>query len=268
MKDERHKDMGIEQKDRVGRPSVTRAIQNGMLAWKGGPDNPHGNVGGNALRASVLGANDGLVSNLLLVMGVVGASLDERAILITGLAGLLAGASSMAMGEWVSVQSSRELYQRQIEIERQEIAETPDKEAQEFLEMYMAKGLSEPLARQVSEQLMENPEHALDTMVREELGINPHDLGGSAWEAAGASFLLFAVGAAVPVLPFLLLSGMAAVWASLGVSALALFGMGAAITFITGRNPLASGARQLLIGIAASGVTFAIGKLIDVTIAN
>jgi VIT1/CCC1 family predicted Fe2+/Mn2+ transporter len=236
--------------------------------WKGGPDNPHGTVGGNALRAAVLGANDGLVSNLSLVMGVAGADLDGRAIIITGIAGLLAGASSMAMGEWVSVQSSRELYARQIAIERREIEETPEKEAAEFVEMYMAKGLSEPLAREVSAQLMENPEHALDTMVREELGINPADLGGSAWEAAGASFALFAVGAILPVLPFIFMSGLAAVWASLAVSALALLIMGSAITVITGRHPLFSGARQLLFGMAAAGLTFAIGKLIGVTIAG
>jgi VIT1/CCC1 family predicted Fe2+/Mn2+ transporter len=243
-------------------------VQNGARPAKVGPDNPHGTIGGNALRAAVLGANDGLVSNLSLVMGVAGAELDSRSILITGIAGLLAGASSMAMGEWVSVQSSRELYARQIAIERREIEETPEKEAQEFVDMYMAKGLSEPLARQVSAQLMENPEYALDTMVREELGINPEDLGGSALEAAGASFLLFAVGAIVPVIPFLLLSGMTAVWVSLAASALALFVMGAAITFITGRNPLYSGARQLLFGMAAAGLTFAIGKLIGVAIAG
>lgn len=248
--------------------SITAVVQNGARPAKVGPDNPHGTIGGNALRAAVLGANDGLVSNLSLVMGVAGAELDSRAILITGIAGLLAGASSMAMGEWVSVQSSRELYARQIAIERREIKETPEKEAQEFVEMYMAKGLSEPLARQVSDQLMENPEYALDTMVREELGINPDDLGGSAWVAAGASFLLFAVGAIVPVIPFLFMSGITVVWVSLGASALALFLMGAAITFITGRHPLYSGARQLLFGIAAAGLTFAIGKLIGVTIAG
>jgi vacuolar iron transporter family protein len=257
-------DINTEPRAEGKNRSITALVQ-GEVARQDAAENPHGNIGGNALRAAVLGANDGLVSNLSLVMGVAGAELEPRAIIITGIAGLLAGASSMAMGEWVSVQSSRELYKRQIAIEAREIEETPEKEAEEFVEIYMKKGLSEPLARQVSEQLMSNPEHALDTMVREELGINPDDLGGSAWEAAGASFLLFAVGAVVPVVPFLFLSGFTAVWVSLFASAVALFAMGAAITGITGRNPLFLGVRQLLFGLAAAGLTFAIGRIIGVT---
>ncbi len=142
-----------------------------------------GAIGGNVLRAGVLGVNDGLVSNLSLVMGVAGAGLESRVILITGLAGLLAGAFAMAMGEWLSVQSSRELHARRLQIEKQHLALMPEGEQKEFVEMYKAKGLSEDLAQQVAAQMMRNPEQALETMAREELGVNPDDLGGSAWQA-------------------------------------------------------------------------------------
>jgi VIT1/CCC1 family predicted Fe2+/Mn2+ transporter len=212
----------------------------------------HRGVGGNALRAAVLGANDGLVSNLSLVMGVVGADLSGRSILITGLAGLLAGAGSMAMGEWLSVQSSRELYQRQIDVEREEIAAIPEEEAAELALIYQAKGLPEEQAKTLAARLISDEQIALDTMTREELGIDPEELGGSAWEAAAFSFVLFAIGAVVPVTPFFFLSGAPAILASLGISALALFLIGAGITLLTGRNVLASGTRQLLIGLGAA----------------
>src|SRR5262245_56120613 len=148
----------------------------------------HRSIGGNALRAAVLGANDGLVSNLALVMGVAGAAFSNQAILIGGLAGLLAGASSMALGEWISVQSSRELYERQIAVEAAEIAGSPQEEAQELVLIYHAKGLPEAQARQLAEHIMANEQTALDTMAREELGIEPKGLGGSPWTAASASF--------------------------------------------------------------------------------
>lgn len=222
----------------------------------------HRAVGGNALRAAVLGANDGLVSNLSLVMGVAGAELSGRSILITGLAGLLAGAGSMAMGEWLSVQSSRELYQRQIDVERAEIAAIPEEEEEELALIYQAKGLPEEQARRLAARLMSDEQVALDTMAREELGIDPEELGGSAWEAAGFSFVLFAVGAIVPVAPFLFLSGGAVILWSLAVSALALFLIGAGITLLTGRGVLFSGMRQLLIGLGAAALTFGIGRLI------
>lgn len=228
----------------------------------------HRAIGGNALRAAVLGANDGLVSNLSLVMGVAGAQLASEAILITGLAGLLAGASSMAMGEWLSVQSSRELYQRQIAIEALELEEDPGGEAEELVLIYRGKGIPENMARQLATQLMSDKGSALDTLVREELGIDPKELGGSAWQAAITSFVLFAIGAVVPVTPFILWTGMAAVVASLVASTLALFVIGAGITLLTGRSVLFSGMRQVLIGLAAAGLTFAIGRLIGVTIAG
>lgn len=228
----------------------------------------HRAVGGNALRAAVLGANDGLVSNLSLVMGVAGASLPPGAILITGLAGLLAGASSMAIGEWISVQSSRELTERQLAIESSELSYAPAEEEEELALIYQAKGLPEADARQLAKRLVADPTKALDALAREELGINPEDLGGSPWQAALVSFFLFALGAVVPVLPFTFLRGPVAVWASLIVSGAALFAIGTAITLLTGRPPIRSGLRQLLIGLAAAGLTFAIGRLLGVNLAG
>jgi VIT1/CCC1 family predicted Fe2+/Mn2+ transporter len=227
----------------------------------------HRAMGGNALRAAVLGANDGLVSNLSLVMGVAGASLTERAILVTGLAGLLAGACSMAMGEWISVQSSRELYQRQIGVEESEIATLPDEEEEELALIYMAKGLPEEEAKQIAERIMSDEKTALEAMSREELGIDPEELGGSPWTAAATSFALFAAGAIVPVLPFALVRGPAATPVSLAASALGLFVIGFAITLFTGRGVIYTGLRQLLFGIGAAGITFVIGHAIGASLA-
>ncbi len=222
----------------------------------------HRATGGNALRAAVLGADDGLVSNLSLVMGVAGADLAGKSVLITGLAGLLAGACSMALGEWLSVQSARELYQRQIAVEKQEIAEAPDEEAEELSLIYQSKGLPEDEARSLAARLIRDNTSALDTLSREELGIDPNELGGSAWAAAGTSFLLFALGAIIPVVPFFFLAGMTAVVVSLSLSALALFLIGAGITLLTGRGVLFSGFRQVLFGLIAASITFGVGKLI------
>ena len=228
----------------------------------------HRAVGGNALRAAVLGANDGLVSNLSLVMGVAGAQLPGSGILVTGLAGLLAGAGSMALGEWLSVQSSRELYKRQLDIEREELVAAPEAEAEELALIYQAKGIPLEQARALASRVTASPETALDTLAREELSIDPEQLGGSPWEAAITSFLLFAVGAIVPVLPFLVVSGGRAIAASVVVSALALFGIGAAITLMTGRGILASGLRQLGFGLAAAALTYGVGRLIGVSLAG
>src|ERR687890_761121 len=200
--------------------------------------------GGNALRAAVLGANDGLLSNFSLVMGVIGAAFSNLTILITGLAGLLAGAGSMAMGEWISVQSSRELYGRQVRIEEQEIAELPAEEEEELALIYQAKGLSEDEARSLAARLMSDRKSALDTLSREELGIDPEELGGSAWGAAVSSYVLFAVGAIVPVFPFFFLTGWPAIATSVLASAAGLFGLGAATTVFTGRSVLLAGSRQ------------------------
>src|SRR5215218_2775463 len=179
----------------------------------------HARIGGNALRAAVLGANDGLVSNLSLVMGVAGVGLDSRVILITGLAGLLAGACSMAMGEWVSVQSSRELYQRELAVERAEIARFPEEEHRELVEIYEARGLSSSVAEQMAAHVMADAERALEVMAREELGIDPDELGGSAWTAAMSSFALFVAGAVIPVVWFAFFPTGTAVPLSLAASA-------------------------------------------------
>ena len=226
----------------------------------------HRSAGGNALRAAVLGANDGLVSNLSLVMGVAGAEMSGAAILVTGLAGLLAGASSMALGEWLSVQSSRELYQRQIKTEKEELEAAPQEEAEELALIYQAKGLPEEQARLLAGQIMGDQVGALDTLVREELGIDPGELGGSAWVAAGTSFALFALGAIIPVAPFALLGGLGALAGSVALSAVGLFALGAGITLFTGRSALFSGARQVAFGLAAAGLTYGVGRLIGVSL--
>jgi vacuolar iron transporter family protein len=223
--------------------------------------------GGNALRAAVLGANDGLVSILSLVMGVAGATNSNSAVLIAALAGLLAGAGSMALGEWLSVQSSRELYENQIKIEAEEIAENPKEEQEELTLIYQSKGLPEDRARELASHMMADKGSILDTLAREELGIDPEELGGSAYEAAFTSFFLFAIGAIFPIFPFLFWSGATAIYISLVVSGIGLFIIGAAITLMTGRSIWFSGTRQVLVGLAASILTYGIGKLIGVSLA-
>ena len=226
----------------------------------------HRAVGGNALRAAVLGANDGLCSNLSLVMGVAGASIDRHGILITGVAGLIAGACSMALGEWVSVTSARELAEREIRIESSELQEDPKGEGEELQLIYEAKGLGASEAKRVVDQLLSDKTATLDALAREELGIDPNDLGGSAWEAALSSFMLFALGAMIPIIPFLFIGSRVAVIASVVLSALALFAIGAAITIFTGVAAWRSGSRQLALGLGAAGVTFAIGRLVGATL--
>ena len=245
--------------------STNTGIEGGTIAQIEGR---HRTAGGNTLRAAVLGANDGLLSNLSLVMGVAGANVENKSILVTGIAGLLAGAFSMALGEWLSVQSSRELYERQISIERREIEEVPEEEEEELALIYEAKGLPEAQARNLAARMMQNKSTALDTLSREELGIDPEELGGSAWAAALASFFLFSLGAIFPVAPFTILRGFPAIYASLLLSGLALFLIGAGITLLIGRSILYSGTRQVIFGFAAAGITFGIGRLIGVSISG
>jgi VIT1/CCC1 family predicted Fe2+/Mn2+ transporter len=222
----------------------------------------HRTGGGNALRAGVLGSNDGLVSNLSLVMGVAGATLGRQEVLFTGLAGMLAGAISMALGEWLSVQSSRELYESQLLMEKAELEDIPDEELEELELIYQAKGLPQDQAHTLAAQIISDPTTALDTLAREELGIDPDTLGGSAWAAAVTSFVLFAVGAIVPVIPFMFTGGMTAVIISAVISGLGLFFIGSGITLFTGRNPLKSGMRQVIFGLAAALVTFGLGRVV------
>lgn len=227
----------------------------------------HRASGGNALRAAVLGANDGLVSILSLVMGVAGATNSNSDVLIAGVAGLLAGAGSMALGEWLSVQSSRELYENQIKIEAEEIAESPEEEQEELALIYQSKGLPADRARELASHMMADKGSILDTLAREELGIDPEELGGSAYEAAFTSFILFAVGAIFPIFPFFFWSGSTAIYLSLAISGVGLFIIGAAITLMTGRSVLFSGTRQVLVGLIAAALTFGVGKLIGVSLA-
>ncbi len=222
----------------------------------------HRNAGGNELRAAVLGASDGLTSNLSLVMGVAGATFAGHPVLIAGFAGLLAGAFSMSIGEWVSVQSARELNQHQIAIERQEMQDAPQEEREELALIYQSKGLDEKTAKDLAASLMQQSGTALDTLAREELGIDPKDLGGSAWGAAITSFFLFALGAIIPVFPFIFTNGFTAVGISLVLSVLGLFGIGAGVSLTTGSPLWKAGARQILLGLLAAGITFGLGKLI------
>lgn len=195
----------------------------------------HRSVGGNALRAAVLGGNDGLVSNFSLVMGVAGATHGQEGVLLAGLAGLLAGALSMALGEWISVKSSQELYENQMEIEMEELQTSPENEMKELELIYKAKGIPEQQAKEMAAQILRDPEHAHELLVKEELGINAEELKGSAFEAALYSFFLFAIGAIIPVFPFMFLSGTNAILLSTAASAVGLFVIGAAITLLPGK---------------------------------
>jgi len=227
----------------------------------------HRSAHSGTLRAVIFGVSDGLVSNLSLVMGVAGASGQEGFILLAGIAGLLAGAFSMAAGEYISMQSQRELFERQIELERAELEAMPEEEERELAGVYVAKGFAPDEAARIARRIFTDRERALDTLVREELGLDPDELG-SPWGAAGGSFAAFAAGAVVPVLPYLVAGGSAAFVASLGVSLAALFAVGAGVSLLTGRGTLYSGARQVAIGAFAAAITWAVGTAIGVTAAG
>jgi VIT1/CCC1 family predicted Fe2+/Mn2+ transporter len=226
----------------------------------------HRGGSGNELRAAVLGANDGLVSNFCLMMGVAGAGVGTNAILLTGLAGLIAGACSMALGEWLSVTNARELARTQIAREKEEIEQTPEAEQKELALIFQAKGLNRADAQKVAAELMRDKEAALDTLTREELGIDPAELGGNPWRAAGFSFALFAAGAIFPVVPFLLMKETPAIAFSIGLSAAALGMIGIVTSLFSGRGPWFSAARQIVIGCVAAGVTYALGALLGVSL--
>ena len=226
----------------------------------------HRSIGGNALRAAVLGGNDGLVSNFSLVMGIAGATSGNTEVLLAGLAGLLAGALSMALGEWISVKSSQELYENQMDLEMQELEVNPEGEKREIALIYQAKGIPADKAAEMAEEIMKDIDQAHALLIQEELGINAEDLEGSAMEAALASFVLFAIGAVIPVIPFFFMSGQSAVWLSVLLSAVGLFIIGGAITLFTGKNLWYSGFRQVLFGLLAAAITYGIGSLIGVAV--
>jgi VIT1/CCC1 family predicted Fe2+/Mn2+ transporter len=218
-----------------------------------------------ALRAAIFGINDGLVSNLSLIMGVTGAAVSNRVVILAGVAGLLAGAFSMAAGEYVSMGVQRELFERLLHIEAHEIATEPEEEHEELRRIYEGRGFPPDLARQVTEVVMKDPKVALETHAREELGLDPDELG-SPWGAAGSSFVTFAVGAGVPLLPFLFTSGGLAVTIAIAASAVSLFAVGAAMSILTGRPAWFSGGRMLMVGAIAASITFGVGSLLHVSV--
>jgi vacuolar iron transporter family protein len=224
----------------------------------------HRRAAGGSLRAGVFGVIDGLVSNLSLVMGVSGATSNRHFVLLAGVAGLLAGSFSMAAGEYGSMRAQREVFEREIALEAEELAELPEEEAKELALIYRAKGIPAAEAEALAQRITQEPSTALDTLVREELGLNPEELG-SPPAAAVSSFITFALGAFVPVIVFLFASGTAAVVTAAALSALALYLVGALLTLITGRGALRAGLRMLLIGAASASVTFLIGKAIGVS---
>jgi VIT1/CCC1 family predicted Fe2+/Mn2+ transporter/rubrerythrin len=226
----------------------------------------HRTVGGNAIRAAVLGGNDGLLSVFSLVMGVAGATGGNHAVLLAGIAGLLAGALSMALGEWISVKSSQELYENQMAVEMDELETNPEGEQQELALIYMAKGIPEEQAHTMSADIMKDKTHAHKVLVKEELGINTEELKGSAIEAALYSFFLFTLGGLIPLTPFIFITGVHAIFLSVITSTLGLFTIGAAITLFTGKNVWFSGFRMVFFGLIAAAVTFGIGGLVGTAI--
>ncbi len=231
------------------------------------PESWHKSKGGaGSLRAAVFGANDGLVSNASLILGMAGATADPKVVLLTGVAGLLAGASSMAAGEWISVKSQREMFEHQIGQEKEELALYPDSEAEELALIYEARGLSRDESVRIGKAMVADPVVGLDALAREELGLNPDDLG-SPWGAAIASFLAFAIGALAPLAPFLITTGSTALTASIVVTAVALLSIGAVISLFTGTSALKGGLRMLLVGGGAGAATYALGRLFGVSVA-
>ncbi len=227
----------------------------------------HQNAGSSgSLRAAVFGVNDGLVSNASLILGIAGATNNPSAILLAGVAGLLAGAFSMAAGEYISMRSQREMFEYQISMERAELDQYPQEEAAELALIFAAKGMDTAAARALANQLIADPDHALNTLAREELGLNPDDLG-SPKSAAFSSFMAFAAGAILPLLPFLFTRGNNALIAAITLTGCALFAVGAALSLFTGRNAWLGGLRMLAIGSAAGAGTFLIGKALGVTLA-
>ncbi len=266
----------LTQPEAAGLPAQERAHSRALRAMEEGVSSQDAIIGaerwhfvsrGGSLRAAVFGINDGLISNFSLVMGFAGADARPEYVLLAGVAGLLAGSFSMAAGEYVSMRAQRELFEQQIAMEQQELEMSPKEEEEELALIYQAKGIPEDEARLMARRIIANPKTAIDTLAREELGLDPSELG-SPWTAATSSFFAFIVGAFVPVLPYLVTSGGAASIASAGLSCLALFGVGALISIFTARGPVVSGMRMLGIGLLASAITYSVGWLFGVSIAG
>jgi len=266
----------MQQPEAEGLPAEERAHSRTLWAMSGGGSGVEAIAGterwhvmsrAGSLRAAIFGVNDGLVSNFSLVMGFAGAEARPEYILLAGVAGLLAGSFSMAAGEYISVSAQRELFEQQIAMEKQELEMSPKEEEEELALIYQAKGIPDEQARSLARRIIANPKTAIDTLAREELGLDPTELG-SPWVAAGSSFLAFIIGAFVPVMPYLFTSGTIA-WATSSVlSCLALFGVGALISIFTARGPLASGLRMLGIGLLASAITYSVGWLLGVSVSG
>lgn len=232
------------------------------VVQKEGEEKIHSHVKhGTDLRAALFGINDGLVSNASLVFAMVGAQSETKTIILAGASGLLAGAFSMAAGEYISVQSQRDLYENQIDLERAELEEFPEDEARELSFIYQAKGLGKKEADDLAFGLVKNKEEALRTLAREELGLDPENLG-SGIKAAAASFVAFSVGAFLPLIPFFFLSQKSAVSLSMGLSGIALFSIGAGVSQFTGKSFLISGLRMCALGFLAGISTFVLGRLL------
>lgn len=265
----------LNQPEAEGLPAQERANSRALRAMEPGVSSRQAIAGreghmllrGGSLRAAVFGINDGLVSNFSLVMGFAGAEAKPEYILLAGVAGLLAGSFSMAAGEYVSMRAQRELFEQQIKMEKEELEMSPKEEEEELSLIYQAKGIPEHEAALLARRIIANPSIAIDTLAREELGLDPSELG-SPWVAAASSFLAFVMGALVPVIPYLFTSGTSAWGASVLVSCLALFAVGAVISIFTAAGPILSGLRMLGIGLLASAVTFGVGRLLGVNVAG
>jgi VIT1/CCC1 family predicted Fe2+/Mn2+ transporter len=266
----------MRQPEAEGLPAEERAHSRTLLAMEGkrsGPDNIaeterwHVSTGGGGLRAAVFGVNDGLLSNFSLVMGFAGAEAKPEYIILAGVAGLLAGSFSMAAGEYVSVRAQREVFEQQIAIEKEELEMSPREEEEELSLIYQAKGIPEQEASQLAHRIIQNPKTAIDTLAREELGLDPAGLG-SPWTAAMSSFFAFVIGAFVPVAPYLITAGAKAWIASASLSFCALFGVGAVLSIFTARGPFRSGTRMLGIGLFVSAITYCVGWLFGISVAG
>jgi VIT1/CCC1 family predicted Fe2+/Mn2+ transporter len=259
------KALGMDRQERIHAKVFASMEGGGASSGIAEQESWHRSSGGGSLRAAVFGLNDGLVSNFSLMMGVAGAAPGRGVVLLTGVAGMLAGAFSMAAGEYISVRSQRELYEREIAQEEEELAASPEEERKELELIYRAKGIPREEAAQLARSLLGNASSALDTLAREELGLDPGELG-SPWTAASSSFVAFVAGALIPLLPFLAVHGSWGTWLSAGVSAAALFGVGALLSIFTGKSALYSGFRMAAIGSLVALVTNTLGRIIGVSL--
>lgn len=229
------------------------------------PTPPHESRATAFLRPMVFGGSDGLVSNLSLVMGVAGAKADNQAIVIAGIAGLLAGAFSMAVGEYISVRSQHELFDAQLQLQARQLKDDHDGERAILESIYCDRGFTPAEAKTIVGTLFATDERALATMMRDEVGLDPKAIGGP-WAAASSSFAAFFVGAIIPLIPFLLASGTTALVSSVVISLAALFGLGVGVSFLTKRSALLSGLRQLALGGVAALVTYLVGQAIGASV--